>query len=74
MKKEILELIRINRNNLGRHISERDNLRNKIRFCSQHQFEEEQRIANIKLNACESIIYEFQEMIDKLSEIVKAEQ
>ena len=72
MEKEILELIRKNKNNLQRHTNERFDLRNKIHFCSKHKFEEEVRVSNLKLNHIDGIIYEYEEMIKDLEKIIKS--
>lgn len=71
MEKELKELIRKHENNLLRCVNERDELRNKIRFCSQHKFEEEQRVAQLKVNAMDMVIYDFKELIDSLKKLVK---
>jgi hypothetical protein len=72
MNKEILELIITNENDLYRHINKRNNLRNKINFCSQHEFKEEVRIANIELSAIDSIVYDYEHFIKDLKIILKS--
>jgi hypothetical protein len=72
MEKEIKELIRKNENYLYRYINQRDELRNKVHFCSKHKFEEEVRIAQIHISAVDGIIYDFQQMIKDLKIIVKS--
>lgn len=72
MQKELLEKIRQAENGLIEHINKRDNLRNKIRFCAQHKFEEEQRIANVELRSFETIIYDFEQFIKVLKTTIKA--
>lgn len=72
MEKEIKELIRTNENDLNRWINERNNLRNKIRFCSQHKFEEEVRIAQSELKHFEGIIYDYENCIKDLKILVKS--
>lgn len=71
MENDLKELIRKHENNLFRYVNERDELRNKIRFCSQHKFEEEQRVAQLKVNAMDMVIYDFKELIDSLKKLVK---
>lgn len=72
MTKEILELIRANKNDLQRYVNKRDDLRNKIHFCSRHNFEEEVRVANVNLSAIDGIIYDYQQFIKDLEIIIKS--
>lgn len=72
MEKDLKELIRTNENDLNRWINERNNLRNKIRFCSQHKFEEEVRIAQSELKHFEGIIYDYENCIKCLKILVKS--
>ena len=74
MEKEIKELIRNNENDLMRWTEKRDNLRNKIKFCSNHKFEEEVRISLSKLEAMEGVIYDYEQMIKDLKIILKSYQ
>lgn len=71
MEKEIKELIKTNENDLLRWNEKRDNLRNKIRFCQEHKFEEEVRIALSKLDSMDGIIYDFENFIKNLKIIIK---
>lgn len=72
MYKEIKELIRTNENDLNRWIEKRNNLRNKIRFCSEHKFEEEVRICQSELKHFEGIIYDFESFIKDLKILLKS--
>jgi hypothetical protein len=72
MEKEILELIRTNENDLMRYTEKRDNLRNKIRFCFEHKFEEEVRVCNSELKHFEGIIYDYEHFIKDLKIILKS--
>lgn len=69
MEKEIKELIRKNENFLIRWTEQRKDLRSRIRFYSEHKFEEEVRIANLRLSAIDGIIYDFEEIIKDLKKI-----
>ena len=71
MEKEIQQLITSNQNDLNKWINARDKLRNKIRFCHEHKFEEEIRIAQSELKHFEAIIYDFQKFITDLNNILK---
>jgi hypothetical protein len=72
MHKELKELIRTNENDLMRWKEKRDSLRNKIRFCFEHKFEEEVRIANSELKHFEGIIYDFESFIKDLKILSKS--
>jgi len=72
MEKEIKELIRTNQNDVWRHINKRDELRNKMNFCSKHSFQEEVRIASLELTAMEGVIYEYEQMVKDLKIILKS--
>lgn len=72
MEKEIKELIRTNENDLNRWTEKRDSLRNKIRFCFAHKFEEEVRICQSELKHFEGIIYDFENFIKDLKILLKS--
>jgi len=72
MEKELLELIRKNQNDLYQYINKRDNLRNKIHFCTQHDFKEEVRVAHLELSAIDGIIYDYEHFIKDLKIILKS--
>lgn len=70
MEKELKELFLKNNNDIRRYEEQRDTLRSKLRFYSDHKLEEEQRIALIKLQAIEGVIYDYRDMINDLSKII----
>lgn len=72
MEKEINELIRTNNNDLLRWKEKRDTLRNKVRFCQEHKFEEEVRIGLSKLESLDGIIYDYENFIKDLKIIIKS--
>jgi hypothetical protein len=49
-----------------------DNLRNKIRFCSEHKFEEEKRIALLELSAIEMPQYRQEKLLERLQNLLNA--
>ena len=71
MEKEIQQLITSNQNDLIRWIDKRDKLRNKIRFCHEHKFEEEIRVSQSELKHFEDIIYDYEQFIKDLKNILK---
>lgn len=70
MEKELKDLIKDHEKRIYRYVNERDELRNKIRFCSQHEFKEEQRIAQLKLDSMDMVVYDFKALIDSLKKLV----
>jgi len=74
MYKEIKELIRTHENSLNRWIEKRNVLRNKIRFCLEHKFEEEVRVVNSELKHFESIIYDYEQFIKDLKILSKSNE
>ena len=72
MEKELLKEIQSQENDLMRWVEKRDNLRNKIRFCHQHKFEEEIRVAQSELKHFEGIIYDSEQFIENLKIIIKS--
>ena len=72
METKIKELIRKNKNDLQRFVNERNDLRNKIHFCTKHNFEEEVRVAHLKLSCMDSIIYDYEQMIKDLEKIISS--
>mgnify|MGYP006381582177 FL=1 len=69
---EILNEIKSFENDLMRWTEKRDNLRNKMKFCHQHKFEEEIRVAQSELKHFEGIIYDCEQFIKNLKNIVKS--
>jgi len=49
-----------------------DALRSKIRFCTDHKFEEERRIALVELNAIEMPQYRQEKLLERLQEVLNA--
>jgi hypothetical protein len=74
MEKELKELIRTNKNDLYRYQNKRDDLRNKIKFCTDHCFQEEVRISLVKIDAMDMIIYDYEQMIKDLEIILKSDK
>jgi hypothetical protein len=70
MEKELKELIRKNDNDLQRHERERDTLRGRMKFYSEHNLAEEKRIAHIKLQAIDGIIYDYRDLLKNLQKLL----
>lgn len=49
-----------------------DALRNKVKFCSDHKFEEEKRIALVELNAIEMPQYRQEKLLERLKEVLNS--
>lgn len=70
MEEELKKLFLKNNNDIRRYEEQRDTLRANMKFFTHHKFEEEQRIALIKLQAIEAVIYDYRDMINDLSKII----
>lgn len=71
---EIKDLIRKNKNTLVDLKNERSVFVNKVHFCSKHNFEEEVRIANLKLQSIDMIIFDYEKMINDLEKIINSKK
>ena len=72
MENEILEAIQAEELTLNRYKVKRDALRDKIRFCTQHKFQEEVRVAVSELTHFESVLYEYESFVKNLRILVKS--
>ena len=72
MEKELKELIRKNENELIQWKQIRDDLRDKIKFCHKHKFEEEVRIAQSELKHFQGVVYDYDRFIKDLKIILKS--
>lgn len=72
MEKKLQEIInKANEDNL--RLEEKvENLRSKVRFCQEHKFTEETRIALLELNAIEMVAYRQRKIIEELQEALNA--
>ena len=70
MKKELKKIIdKANEDNL--RLEEKvENLRSKVRFCTDHKFEEEKRIALLELNAIDMPAYRQRKTIEDLQALL----
>lgn len=74
MEKEIKSLIKKYKNDLYTWEQRRHDLRTKIKFCTEHNFNEEIRISLVTLNAIEPIIYDYNEFIEHLEKIINCKK
>lgn len=49
-----------------------DSLESKLNFCSLHNFEEEKRITNVRLNEIEMIVYNWRNQQNEIRELLNA--
>ncbi len=49
-----------------------DSLESKLNFCSLHNFEEEKRITNVRLNEIERIVYNWRNQQNEIRELLNA--
>lgn len=63
---EIDKILASHAKNIKRYKEEEEKLIEKIRFCTEHNFEEEKRITMVKYYAMNMILYNYQEMFDEI--------
>lgn len=56
--------------NIKCYKEEEEKLIQKIRFCQEHNFEEEERIARVKYNAMNMMLYNYKDMFDKIQKVI----
>ena len=68
LETRLKEILESHASTVERYKSERDDLRNRARFCGEHKFEEEKRITIIRLNQMEMLFYEYESMFNDVNE------
>lgn len=68
LEERLQEILNTHADNVERYKSERDSLRNKARFCSEHKFEEEKRITMVRLEQVEMLFYDYQQMNEAIKD------
>ena len=71
MDEKLKQLIAENKKYLLRAQEDVKKLTEKIEFYKEHKFEEEERIAWVKYNAMNSIVYSYKAFIEDIEEIMK---
>lgn len=66
LSEKIDEILADHADNIRRYKEEEEKLIGKLRFCTEHNFEEEKRIAMVKYNAMNMMLYNYKEMFDKI--------
>ena len=72
MKKELKDILEKGLEDNLRLKDKVDNLRNKIRFCTEHKFEEEKRIALLELNAIEMPQYRQEKLLERIQNLLNS--
>jgi len=70
LSEKLTEILADNADTIGRYKEEEERLIGKLRFCSEHNFEEEKRITMVKYNAMNMILYNYKEMYDKVQKAI----
>jgi hypothetical protein len=68
LETRLKEILESHASTVERYKSERDGLRNKARFCSDHKFDEEKRITLIRLEQTEMLFYEYESIFNDVNE------
>ena len=72
MEEKLQEIIDDSKENVARAETRVTALRNKIEFCQLHNFNEEERIARLKLEECEMLTYRYGQTIKQLQDMLNA--
>jgi hypothetical protein len=70
LSEKINEILENHADNLRRYKEEEEKLINKLRFCSEHKFEEEERITMVKYNAISMMLYNYRDMFDEIQKAI----
>lgn len=68
LEERIEKILTDHATNVARYQKEMDDLYAKSKFCSEHNFEEEKRITNIKLSQMDMLMYEYKDIFNKVRE------
>ena len=66
ISEKIDQILADNADTIRRYKEEEEKLIGKLRFCSEHNFEEEKRITMVKYNAMNMMLYNYKDMFDKI--------
>jgi hypothetical protein len=72
MEEKLKELLDMYELRLFEAQKERDEIRAKIKFCKNHNFEEEVRIQRVKLDALQMVLYSMEEFHRDVKELYNA--
>jgi len=70
MEKKLQEILNGYSEDIERHKTERDKLISTMEFCQVHKFAEEERVARIKYDAVNLIIYSWEHMHKEIQELL----
>lgn len=71
MKEEIKNILDEYDKQIKRYEDKVETLVNKMRFCEEHNFQEEYRIANVEREAVDMCVYRWREMYKEILNVVK---
>lgn len=71
MKEQIINILADFNSQIERAEKQITDLEEKVRFCKEHFFEEEERIARVKLDAIDMTVYRWRKMYDEIKDVVK---
>ena len=69
LRKSINDIVLRHKTNYDRYNEKQHNLLQTIKFSKKHKFDEEKRIANIKFNEINLIIYDYKSLLDEVNEL-----
>jgi hypothetical protein len=72
MEEKIQEIINEGQKQVDYEETKVSNLRSRIAFCKAHNFEEEERVARLKLDAKEMVVYRYSQTLKELQDTLNA--
>ena len=70
LSEKLTDILADNADTIRRYKEEEEKLIGKLRFFSEHNFEEEKRITMVKYNASNMILYNYKEMYDNVQKAI----
>ena len=70
LSEKLTDILADNADTIRRYKEEEEKLIGKLRFFSEHNFEEEKRITMVKYNASDMILYNYKEMYDNVQKAI----
>ena len=70
LEERLGQILEDHANNVARYQKEIDDLYSKIKFCHEHNFEEEKRITVIKTSQMDMLLYEYKDLFNKVKEAI----
>jgi hypothetical protein len=74
MEEKLKDILEYYEENIERYETDVANIIAKMRFCKDHDFDEEYRIANVKYQALNMCVYRWREMYTDIENLINEQQ